>query len=198
MVKIGHTTVLAGIQVSVGRPTDEAPDQGSLTLVVEYAPFATSDFRPGRPSEAASAVSERLNALLQPLQLQKQLCIKPGKAAYNADVNIYVLNADGSVLDAVVLATTVALHDLKLPATKDTQQGGVKLDVSEGAAPKRLHLPCHPLPVSMALYHDPQDAKVLVDPTVEEEAVASSSVTVVLDEHGRLHGTCWGDRTGLN
>uniref|UniRef100_A0A7S0WPP7 Ribosomal RNA-processing protein 43 n=1 Tax=Chlamydomonas leiostraca TaxID=1034604 RepID=A0A7S0WPP7_9CHLO len=187
MVKLGHTTVLAGIQVSLGRPSDELPDQGSLVVNVEYAPFATADYRPGKPSEQACAVSERLQALLRPMGLEQQLCIKSGKAAFTAEANIYVLNADGCVLDAVLLATTTALRDLKLPAVKDTKEGGVRMDDSAAARKqpaRHLTLPCQPLAISMALYKD----KLLVDPTVEEESIASSSVTVVLDERSRLHG----------
>lgn len=189
MVKLGSTTVLAGIQVSLGRPSDDHPDQGSLVINVEYAPFATADYRPGRPTEQACAVSERLQALMLPMRLEQQLCIKPGKAAFKAEANVYVLNADGCVLDAVLLATTTAIRDLKLPAWKETKEGGVRMDDSAAARAQpaqRLALPCQPLAISMALYKD----KLLVDPTVEEESIASSSVTVVVDEHSRLHGGC--------
>lgn len=216
MVKLGHTTVLAGVTASVGRPPEGSPDQGSLALSLEYAPFATADYRPGRSPEAASVVSERLHAALAPLGLQRQLCVKQGKAAYHVTLAVHVLNADGSVLDAALLACLAALSDTKLPRhtkggskqqQKQKQQGkagaagGVEDGDSdgegegEGAAgkggvqgrarpPRRITLPALPLSVTCCLHK----GKVLVDPTAEEEAIASSAVAVVLTEGGRLQG----------
>jgi exosome complex RNA-binding protein Rrp42 (RNase PH superfamily) len=49
-----------------------------------------------------------------------------------------------------------------------------------------------PVSLTCGLYR----SHVLVDPTSEEEAVSSTSVTVVIDEHGQLHGEFYGVQHG--
>lgn len=51
-----------------------------------------------------------LAGLLDP----KQLCIDPGRAAWAVYVDIYVLDADGSLHDACLLAMLAALSALRL------------------------------------------------------------------------------------
>lgn len=53
LVKVGTSTALAGIKCEVFQTTDEAPDEGRVTVTVEMAPLCSAVTRPGRPSEAA-------------------------------------------------------------------------------------------------------------------------------------------------
>ena len=76
----------------------------------------------GPTAELASTVSERLHSCLHRLNITKQLCIKPGFAAYAVEADLYVLNADGAVFDAMLLAALVMLRDLALPPTKEVPQ----------------------------------------------------------------------------
>lgn len=150
----------------------------------------------GPTAELASTVSERLHSCLHALGIARQLCVKPGLGVYSVEADIYVLNADGAVFDAVLLAALVMLRDLALPPTKEVQkEGGGECSVralteeeaaAAGVVPARLQLPVLPLAVTCAMYKE----HLLVDPTAEEEAVAGSCVTVVLDASGVLHGEC--------
>jgi len=177
---------------------------------VQFAPFATPQGAPGPgrgpTAELVSAVSERLHSCLRPLHIPKQLCIKPGSGAYAVEADIYVLNADGAVFDAVFLAALVMLRDLALPPTKEVASredkpesthaageavggGTIRALTNEEAAaagvpPVRLLLPLLPLAVTCCMYKE----HLLVDPTSEEEGVSGSTVTVVLDASATLHG----------
>lgn len=110
---------------------DTAPDRGALSINVELAPFSTADWRPGRAPELISTVSERLCQVLVgtsgtisgsgsvgsttagvfPLS---QLCLSEGKAVWNLSLDVYILNADGAVFDAVLLAAVAALAGTKV------------------------------------------------------------------------------------
>eukprot|EP00983_Pelagomonas_calceolata_P102827 1158849-Pelagomonas_calceolata.AAC.3 len=230
LVRLGHTSVLAGARVTLMRPAEGSADewthpltehqrlyacqssvlphtQGSLSIDVQFAPFATPQGGGmtgprGPTAELVSAVSERLQASLRPLGIPKQLCIKPGSGAYAVEADIYVLNADGAVFDAVLLAAVVMLRDLALPPTKEVtaKEGGASqaagagsvrvLTEEEAAAagipPVRLQLPLQPLAVTCCMYKE----HLLVDPTAEEESVAGSTVSIVLDASAALHGEC--------
>ena len=56
LVKMGSTTVLAGIKLEVAVPSDSAPDQGRLVMAAEVAPLAGT----GPGHEAARQVLHKL------------------------------------------------------------------------------------------------------------------------------------------
>jgi exosome complex component RRP43 len=97
LVKVGATTVLAGIKCELGPTPDHTPDQGTIAVHVELTPLCSPDTRPGRPSEVAQVLTEQLNSLLRCAEVVDlaQLCIDPGKAAWTAYVDLYVLDAGG-------------------------------------------------------------------------------------------------------
>jgi exosome complex component RRP43 len=194
LVKIGSTTALACIKLEVYNPQDGNEKEGNLQVNVELTPLCSPDYRPGRQPEAAQFISSRVNSLLQKCKVvdQRQLCILESRAAWMVNVDVFVLDANGSVLDAVLLAVVSALSDLSLPAVSVTQDGNVARADSEphdeGVATttaKRLQLLCHPMYLSLGVYKD----QMIADPTKEEEPLLSSSVQVALDEQGNILGT---------
>jgi exosome complex component RRP43 len=64
LVKIGNTTMLAGVKLEVMVPSQETPDQGSITVDFQMPPICSPLVRPGRPVEAASVISEQLSNVL--------------------------------------------------------------------------------------------------------------------------------------
>lgn len=204
----GHQ-VLAGVRLAISRPSDTAPDCGSVTINVEVAAFSSAALSLGRSSELVGVTYDRLQQVLLggsaagrtgclPLQ---QLCIEKGKAAWALTLDVYILNIDGAVQDAALLAAVAALLNTQLPATlvspeghvtrKGTQGTGADgpeaMDTSDAAAQdaRQVVLDTVPLSLTCALYK----GLALVDPDNEEEdALASSLVTVVVDQHRRLHG----------
>ncbi|EFJ52499.1 hypothetical protein VOLCADRAFT_86657 [Volvox carteri f. nagariensis] len=201
LVKIGRTTVLGGVRLEIIRPDETAPSQGQLALNVELAPFSSQDYRPGRQPDHVSAVTEKLTSALltggDAVQLSS-LCIAEGKAAWRASLDLYVLDADGCVLDTALLAATAALRNTRIPAVRSTREGhyvavGAGSSGSGGAggdgglvagSPTAVGMGRCPLGLTCCLYRN----YILVDPTAEEERLAACSVSVVLDQHGRLQG----------
>lgn len=124
----------------------------------------------------------------------RQLCIDPGKAAWAVYVDVYVLDADGSLHDVCLLASLAALSTLTLQAATVDEAGNVvRPDPAAAAAaaadgqqqgPRRLAL--GPLPVSLTcgLYGD----RIVVDPTAEEEALVDALVVTTVDASGDILG----------
>eukprot|EP00198_Chlamydomonas_reinhardtii_P001199 XP_001690534.1 predicted protein [Chlamydomonas reinhardtii] len=196
LVKVGRTTVLAGVRLEIMRPDETAPAAGALVLSVEMAPFSSADYRPGRAPDHVSAVVEKLSSAL--LGSGAALCIAEGKAAWRALLDVYVLDADGCVLDAALLAAVAALRDTRIPAVRNTREGhyyaargaGGRKGGKAGEAglvegsPTAVGLGRLPLALTCCLY----GKHVLVDPTADEERLAGCGVTVVVDGAGQLQG----------
>ncbi|GAQ79983.1 exosome complex component RRP43 [Klebsormidium nitens] len=201
LVKIGSTTLLAGIKLEVMTPTAEAPDAGKIAATFEMPPLCSPDARPERRLEETSVVVQQVMNAIESAGLvnTKELLISTGKAAWVAYLDIYCLDADGSLLDAALLAAVAAFADLTLPPVRVNPEGHV-LPVLSGAQGgnlrengdassevvtverRKLTLGAMPWAATIGLYK----GHLIVDPTAEEEALLESTVTTILDEAGRL------------
>lgn len=197
LVKVGSTTALAGVKCEVVPALPEAPDAGRLVVQVEMAPLCSATTRPGRPAEAAQVLTEQLNALLSSAVDARQLCIDAGKAAWAVYVDIYVLDADGSLHDACLLAALAALSSLQLRAVSIDESGRVQMGAAaqqqqqqqQGERPagqqeRRLALSCEPVSLTCGLYR----GRLLADPTAEEEPLLEAQATATVDESGAVLG----------
>lgn len=181
MVKIGRTAVLVGTRLSYSKPADDTPDKGSITFKVEFAGFSYVEDSRDRLAENIGALTARLQqALLQTNILDtRQLCVSAGKGCWNVLVEVYVLDNNGSVYDAALAAVVAAFMDLQLPPPEDKEDSAQQSD-----QPKQFVVSNIPVSLSCILYKD----YLLADPTLDEESIAQTVVTVVLDQHGVCHG----------
>jgi exosome complex component RRP43 len=204
LVKIGRTTALAAVKLEVVVPALDTPDCGSVEVTVELPPMCSSTTKPGRPSEESAYCSRRLADVLRDADVVdvKKLCIRPGMRCWKVFVDVYVLDHDGCVLDAAILAANGALRDCVVPAVSVDERGEVcfsdrseALDDSQldekrlaagGTAESRktceVTWRSTPLSLTTALYRD----ALIVDPNHEEEQLADSVVTVCLDASGKI------------
>jgi exosome complex component RRP43 len=189
LVKVGATTALAGVKAEalplpLDAPADAAAREGRVEFAVELAPLCSADTRPGRRSEAAAVLAARLAELLDaPGALdRRQLAAPPpgdeppvhaAALAWTLFVDVYVLEADGALHDAVALAALAALASLRLRAP----------GAPAGAPATPLRLGRLAASTTCALH----GSRVLVDPTAEEERWADGGlVSAAVDEGGRV------------
>jgi exosome complex component RRP43 len=109
-------------------------------------------------------------------------------------LDLYILNAAGSLLDTALLAALTALQDTALPAVHLTEEGNVERDgSSEGSQQQQqqqqqqgvpLVLGCQPLSLTCGLYK----GRLVADPDHEEEGLMGANVSVVVDQQQRLLG----------
>ena len=186
LVKIGSTTALAGVKLEVMPPKEDLPNQGQLVIQVEMTSLASSNHRPGRFSEEATSIQERISSALESssaLNLE-DLCIDPGRAAWCVYLDVYLLDAAGSLLDAALLAAIACLATMQLPLVTVNDQGKVvSAKESDPQMPQqKLQLQSMPLSVTCGTFN----GKLLVDPTAEEEALLSTTVNTIVDAQGKL------------
>ena len=100
MVKLGETTILAGVTCAVGEPLQAAPDSGIVHVRVQIGPICSDDpaLRTVRgASDEAHCVEEHLKrSLLSSGMLIYDLCMESGKSVWVISVDI-MLNHDGNV-----------------------------------------------------------------------------------------------------
>eukprot|EP00879_Flechtneria_rotunda_P029983 GHRR01032460.1.p1 GENE.GHRR01032460.1~~GHRR01032460.1.p1 ORF type:complete len:254 (+),score=86.74 GHRR01032460.1:107-868(+) len=198
-VKVGKTTVLAGVRLEVMVPSSDTPAHGQLVVSVVMTALATPDYRPGKQPGIINVIQQRLTDILQGCNVLKlsDLCIAEGQAVWVVYLDIYVLNAAGSLLDASLLAAVAALQDTRVPEVHLTQEGNVErngldndeaapADGAAAAAGQSVPLQLHdkPLCLTCGLYKE----HLVVDPDHEEEALMAATISMVLDNNQDLLG----------
>ncbi|BBN11908.1 exosome complex component RRP43 [Marchantia polymorpha subsp. ruderalis] len=204
LVKLGNTTMLAGVKLELCVPSGESPDQGRIAVDFQMPPICSPHVRPGRPAEDACSINEQLSNVLASAQLLdlRELLITSGKSAWVANLDIYCLNADGSLFDAALLACAAALTDLQIPGVAIDDDGKVQIvspsgdqdqhmldaeKVSDESKSRRIdkrRLTLGPVPVALTcMLHKKH---ILADPTAEEETYLQTTVTVAMDSSDKL------------
>ncbi len=178
-VRLGKTEVLAGVKIETGEPFADVPDAGVLTVNAELVPLASPTFEPGPPDEDAielARVVDRSIRESKAIDLEK-LCIVPEKKVFVVFVDVYVLNHDGNLIDASVMAALAALLNTKL-FNYDVEEGEIK------KKPGYTQLPManHPISVTFAEIKD----TLIMDPNLEEEQVMDARITVTLEKDGKI------------
>ena len=182
-VKLGNTTVICGIKVEFGAPPTDAPDKGHVVPNVDLSPLCSWRFRSGPPGEEAQVASQFIADVIENSQIiQKEgLCISSGKLAWVLYCDLICLNHDGNILDACTFALLAALKNVQLPeVTINEETALAEVNLKKKSY---LNIRTHPVATSFAVF---DDTLLIVDPTEEEEHLATGTLTVVMDEEGRL------------
>jgi exosome complex RNA-binding protein Rrp42 (RNase PH superfamily) len=117
-----------------------------------------------------------------------QLVISEGLLVWVVYVDLVVLNYDGSVFDAVLLAVNAALGTALLPRVACNEETGVVTSVEEESCIP-LRIGSRPLGVCVAVLETKEgNTIILVDPDIDEQDVACAIVQLVFEEEGGLLG----------
>ncbi len=171
-VTLGKTKVVCGLSIESGEPFSDTPNQGVMTTNVELLPMAFPTFESGPPSERAIEIARVVDRGIREsgmIDLEK-LCVKPAEQIWIVFIDIDVLDYDGNLIDACSLAAVSALLTAVVPAS------------TIGGKDFPLPVTCKPVAVTMAKIGD----DMVVDPSVEEEQVSSSRITVTISEDGHI------------
>ncbi|EZQ03874.1 MULTISPECIES: exosome complex protein Rrp42 [Acidianus] len=183
LVKLGDTTVLAGVKLEEEQPFEDTPNQGNLVVNVELLPLAYETFEPGPPDENAIELSRVVDRSLRDsksIDLTK-LVIEPGKRVWTVWVDIYVLDYSGNVLDASTIAAIAALYDTKLP--KLLQEGdSIKVIKEEKGERMPMNYPVVTVTVGKIGKY------LIVDPDIEEEGILDTRLSISYTPDKRMVG----------
>uniref|UniRef100_A0A8C9NFD5 Ribosomal RNA-processing protein 43 n=1 Tax=Serinus canaria TaxID=9135 RepID=A0A8C9NFD5_SERCA len=183
LVKLGNTTVICGVKAELAAPAVDSANKGYIVPNVELPSLCAERFRSGPPGEEAQAASQFIADVIENSQMivKEDLCIANGKLAWVLYCDIICLDYDGNLLDASVFALLAALKNVQLPLVTINEETGLSEVNLKQKNP--LIIRKHPVATSFAIF---DDTLLIVDPTAEEEDLATGTVTIVTDEEGRL------------
>ena len=174
-VTLGDTQVLVGVKLQPGTPFQDSHDEGVIITNLELNPIASPEFEPGPPREEAIEMARVVDRGIRESGAIdiKKLCISVGESVWIIYIDVHVLNDEGNVIDASCLAAIAALMTTIVP----NEQQGIGADVP---------LAMKEMPVGVTLAKI--GSKLMVDPSLDEEAVCETKLTVVSSSDGSVAG----------
>lgn len=177
-VKIGDTEVIAGVKLSVEKPYPDTPKDGNLMVGAELLPLSSPDYEAGPPNEESIEVARVVDRGLREAKAidTKKLCLVEGEKVWMVALDICTINSAGNLLDAAALAAVAAVQDARFP-----EYDGKSVDYKK-LTDKRLPITRMPLSVTIMKLGD----YLFVDPSIEEEKVIDSRLTVAMTQDGKV------------
>ncbi|MBR9682104.1 MAG: exosome complex protein Rrp42 [Candidatus Aenigmarchaeota archaeon] len=176
-VKIGKTTVLAGIKMAVGKPFPDTPNDGVLIVNAEFAPIASVDFDPGPPGEDSIEMSRIIDRAIRESHTidTEKLVIEEGEKVWMVNVDIQIMDHDGNLRDAGALAAMAALMVARKP-----KYDGERIVFGEYEG----KLPLTDSPTETTIFKIADN--LLVDATAEEEYAVDALITIGTTKKGDI------------
>jgi len=175
LVRLGDTSVVAGVKVLVGEPYPDSPDEGVTMVTVEMSPMASPLFELGPPKDDAIELARIVDRGVRESETvdAKGLCIEEGKKVYTVFADVYPLEYDGNLIDACSIAVNAALLTTRFPEMKMEEKRVV-------ATGKIIKLPIK----NIAIEHTISKIgdKLIIDPILREEFVQDCRLTMAVDE----------------
>jgi len=173
LIELGVTKVLAAVKVGVAVPFADTPNEGILIVNAELVPLASPVFESGPPSEESISLSRYVDRSIRESRTidLSSLCIVPGRSVYSLYVDLYILDYDGNLIDASVIAGVNALGTTNIP--KYVSEGQVVKKTEEYF---KLELKDHPVSLTYAFFDD----KYVVDPCLSEKYASDFTVSMTV------------------
>jgi exosome complex component RRP42 len=183
LVKLGRTQVLVGVKLDLGSPFEDRPNEGVLQVHAEFVPLASPSFEPGPPDENAVELARVIDRSIREPKVIKldELVLEPGRLVWVIYNDIYLIDHAGNAIDASMIASMLALASAKLPSLVKTEEG---YRINRGLRERSLPVSSLVATVTMAIIED----VILVDPSMEEENIADTLLTIAVDEKERICG----------
>ena len=179
LVRLGDTSVVAGVKVLVGEPYPDSPDQGVTMVTAEMSPIASPLFELGPPKAPAIELARVVDRGVRESGTvdTKKLCIEEGKKVYMVFADVYPMEYDGNLIDAASIAVNTALLTSKYPEKK--WEDGKVVDTGE-----ILSLPIN----NVAIEHTVAkiDENLIIDTILKEEFVQDCRLTMAVDRDNKF------------
>ncbi|MCR8433044.1 MAG: exosome complex protein Rrp42 [Crenarchaeota archaeon] len=179
IAKLGKTSVLAGIKISVGPPYPDTPNQGAFVVNMETMPIASPSFELGPPNEIGIEYARVVDRSIRSSNFIKleDLVVEPEKYVYVMFIDIYPINDHGNLVDAAFYATLGALLTTRIPKVEIGDKGPVIL--KNETKPLSLNIELMPIQLTYAKILD----KIVLDPTHQEELVSGYKLTLAISKN---------------
>lgn len=191
-VKIGGTQVIVGIKPQLGSPFPDTPELGVLMTNCEMLPMADPNFEPGPPSDDSIELARVVDRGIRESELVEldKLCVEEGKHVWMLFIDLHIIDNCGNLFDACELAVMAALKSTKLPVASIVDEEVVLSEDETFDLPINNEL-------ALCTFVKIGD-KMVLDPTLDEERVASARLNVGVTKDGRICSMQKGGSQPLN
>uniref|UniRef100_A0A6U1QCI5 Ribosomal RNA-processing protein 43 n=1 Tax=Fibrocapsa japonica TaxID=94617 RepID=A0A6U1QCI5_9STRA len=214
MVRLGATKAVAAVSLQIGQPATLTPNCGEISVGVALRPLCHPNFPASQHCRTAQQMESFLTRLLNTCGIvsPESLCITPGAAAWRVCIDILCLNHQGNLIDVCLAAAVSALRCTRLPQLEAPDHPGGAYQIhpvgaGESRALELVHIPVAlTLGVFPALSHHSGTTEhgtgdrdtppgggggkmpvLVADPSLLEEGLMESVVTVVRNERGQIN-----------
>lgn len=125
MAKLGRTTAVAGVSATLVPPSPTSTDQAAGTLAVAVHVLPLAGGRAGSSGAGGGARNADVACLAAFVRENVAghvdlgaLCVEEGTLVWALKLTVYCVDHDGNVEDAMLLAATAALLNVRLPAVR--------------------------------------------------------------------------------
>lgn len=196
-IRLGRTDILVSIKTDIGRPDISSPSSGNILCSVDAASGSAASAAAGSGMGAVDAEDRNRNDRLAELSTTlscilkesggvdlTELAIVPGKHCWHVYVDVLILDEDGNLMDAIMLATRAALARTKLPGVsieEGSEQTEIVLSDDPGKA-KSISFDSIPITVTFC-----QIGRTFVaDASVPEEVCSEASLVMAVNKSGSM------------
>ncbi|MHA1959074.1 MAG: exosome complex protein Rrp42 [Candidatus Thorarchaeota archaeon] len=175
LVRMGGTSVIAGVKVLLGDPYPDTPDKGVIMVTAELSPLASPLFELGPPKEGAIELARVVDRGVRESETVdvKNLCIEPGKKVHMVFCDIYALEFDGNLIDCASIAANAALLTSKYAEYKWED---------DKAVPTGEKIPVPLLNMAIESTVTKIEEHLVIDPVLKEEMVQDCRLTMAVDD----------------
>ena len=177
-LRVGKTEVLAGVKMEVVTPYPDSPNDGTFMTSMELHPMASQEYEMGRPGIDSIEMSRIIDRGIRESGFIDfgKLCIKEGEKVWQIFLDIVALNDDGNMMDVAALASIIALGNARLPVY-NVETNKVEHEFTDTPLPLRKEA----MSFNMTVYKIGD--KVVLDPMIEEELIASYRLSVAVADN---------------
>jgi len=179
-VELGDTKVLAGVKLEISEPFPDLPDEGFFVVSLEYLPGSHYEKEPGPPSPKEIEYARIVDRIIRGSGFikTKDLCIEAGKYVWSVFIDIYVINNDGNIVDASLMAAVKALKNTHFPEL--IREGESYMINPKKKTDKKLPLDENNTPLSFTFAKISN--KIILDPNLYEEEAADAIINIGLTD----------------
>ena len=178
-VKLGDTTVIAGVKGQIGEPFPDTPNHAVQIVNMELSPIASPFFEPGPPQKDAIELARVVDRGIRESKAvnleDPNLVIKEGENVWILFVDVYVIDNHGNLFDASILAAMAALAHAKLPKVEITDDGTIVKSEDE-----TVPIPLNRLVASITF--GKVGDYIIIDPSIDEERCMNARFTVAITD----------------
>lgn len=190
-VQYGQTRVLAAVTGDIVQPMDGRGNEGLLNFFCDFSPMASPYFEAGRASDHSIELARVIERGIRDSKAvdMESLCVVADQKVWSLRCDIRILDHNGNLTDCANLAAVTALQYYRRP------------DVTVLGTTVTIHSVDDRQPVALAMHHIPiavsfaflateesrrpgsrVDPTAIVDPSLKEENVCDSYVTVTCNQ----------------